>query len=211
MMYCKVVISDISYPFVSLNNQFFSSRYETFKNSTSQLCAQHLTVLYTVFVKSLTYYIIAWGRWRLCTERSCKPPGCTERSHMAGVWGVVEVNNQCTVEKGGRASGSRENKLQFEVGYLWLKWRKKIWVEKGTQCFRDPLSVQSVGWDILKFKWYAHWVLSQQHTSTKYEEISIRLESRDATRREWRWQQCPSVCPDSMSDVRCLVLFLCFF
>lgn len=44
---------------------------------------------------------------------------------MVGVWGAVEVNNQYTVEEGGRASGSRDNKLQFEVAYLWLKWRKK--------------------------------------------------------------------------------------
>lgn len=29
-------------------------------------------------------------------------------------------------------------------------------------------------------------------------------ESRDAPRREWKWQQCPPVCPGMMSDVRCL-------
>lgn len=69
-------------------------------------------------------------------KRSCEPPGCWERSHMVGEWGAVEVNKQSTVEGGGSASGSRENKL-LGVGYLWLKRRKKCWVEKGTECIRD--------------------------------------------------------------------------
>lgn len=30
---------------------------------------------------------------------------------MVGEWGAVEVNKQSTVEGGGSASGSRENKL----------------------------------------------------------------------------------------------------
>lgn len=57
-------------------------------------------------------------------KRSCKPPGCSERSHMVVEWGAEEVNKQCTVEGGGSAAGSRENTL-LGVGYLWLKWRKK--------------------------------------------------------------------------------------
>lgn len=72
-----------------------------------------------------------------CAGRGAASLPVAERSHVVGAWGArgaVEVNNRSTVEQGGRASGSRENKLPFEVGYLWLKRRGKMSSGKGNAC-----------------------------------------------------------------------------
>lgn len=70
--------------------------------------------------------IIAWGRWRFCNLEVYSSSLYPERSHMVGVWGAVEVNNQCTVEEGGRASEKTSCILKLAI-YGWNEGKNVEW------------------------------------------------------------------------------------